>query len=68
VRVETRDGITIAKDRSGNVLAKSVLNAGGAVAVDDVSGALVSSLSKTQLESMIAAKSNTIGSIRYEYD
>ena len=26
VRVETRDGITIAKDRSGNVLAKSALN------------------------------------------
>jgi hypothetical protein len=56
VRVETNNGVTIAKDQSGNVLAKSVRIADGGVMVYDASGAVVSSLSKTQVESMVAAK------------
>ncbi len=56
VRVETSSGITIAKDQTGNVLAKSVRTADGGVMVYDASGTLVSALSNTQVESMVAAK------------
>jgi hypothetical protein len=56
VRIETRDGVTIAKDRSGKVLATSVRNADGGVTVCDASGAVVSSLSKAQVEGMVASK------------
>jgi hypothetical protein len=56
VRVETSSGITIARDQSGNILAKSLRNVDGGVTVYDASGTLVSSLSKTQVESMVAAK------------
>jgi hypothetical protein len=56
VRVETRGGNTVAYDQAGNILARSVRNADGGVTVFDASGVVVSSLSKTQVESMVAVQ------------
>ncbi len=56
VRVETHSGVTVAYDQSGKILARSERNADGGVTVLDASGVTVSSLSKTQVESMVAEK------------
>ena len=56
VRIESRDGVVVAKDGNGTVLAKTVRNADGGVTILDASGIVLSTLSKAQVESMIATR------------
>jgi hypothetical protein len=54
VQVVTKDGVTTATDESGTVLARSSRNADGGVTIYDGSGNVVSTLTKAQIESMVA--------------
>ena len=55
VRVEYTGNGTIVKDADGIVLARSIRTQDGGVTVYDANGTIVSSLSKAQVESMVAA-------------
>lgn len=55
VQVVTKNGVTTATDETGTVLARSVRNAEGGVTVTDGNGNLVSTLTKAQVESMVAS-------------
>jgi len=56
VRIECKDGETIARDQAGTVLARSLRNNDGGVLIYDSTGKLVSSLTRAQVESMVASK------------
>jgi hypothetical protein len=56
VRIECKDGETIARDEVGTVLARSLRNSDGGVLIYDNTGKLVSSLTRAQVESMVASK------------
>ena len=56
VRIECKDGETIARDESGIVLARSLRTGDGSVQIYDGSGKLVSSLTRAQVESMVVSK------------
>ncbi len=56
VRIEVKDGGVIAKDQAGNILAKSLRNSEGGVTIYDASGSVVSTLTRAQVESMVASK------------
>ncbi len=55
VRIECSEGETVARDASGAVLARSVRSADGGVTIYDAHGNVVSSMTKAQVESMVAA-------------
>jgi hypothetical protein len=55
VQVVTKNGVTTATDEMGAVLARSVRNAEGGVTVTDGNGSVVSTLTKAQVESMVAS-------------
>jgi hypothetical protein len=56
VRIECTNGETVARDESGTILARSVRTPEGGVNIFDASGNMVSSLTNTQVQSMIASK------------
>lgn len=56
VRVESKNGETIARDGAGTVLARSLSSTDGGVLIYDSTGKLVSSLTRMQVESMVASK------------
>jgi hypothetical protein len=56
VQVVTENGVTTATNEAGTILARSVKNAEGGVTVTDGNGNLVSTLTKAQVESMVASK------------
>jgi len=55
VKVEYTENGTIVKNADGNVLARSVRTPEGGVNIFDANGNVVSSLTKTQVESMVAS-------------
>ncbi len=54
IQVVTKDGVTTATDQSGTVLARSARTADGGVVVYDGTGAVVSTLTQAQVESMVS--------------
>jgi hypothetical protein len=55
INVATKDGVTTATDELGVVLARSIRNADGGVTVYDGEGHTVSTLTQSQVESMVAS-------------
>ncbi len=56
IRIELKDGQAVAVNEAGVVLATSLKTADGGVSICDGSGKIVSTLTKAQVESMLAAK------------
>ena len=54
--IECVDGGTIAKNEAGNIPARPPLNADWGVIVYDATGAMVSSLTRGKVESLVVAK------------